>query len=138
MNTNIDTEYTLIELPMKRGPYIKFQIRVFCYLNGLMTKKKQSNIQSQYKIITLISDADIDCMTLLGMVGGADLTEFCSKTVELGIFKSIQSTRNALDKLEDKGLVIKEGMSRKKVYLSPVLQVNSEKSVIEYRLIAVE
>lgn len=125
-----DTEHITVDLPMKRGSFIRFQLYIFCYLNGLLTSKKLKD--------KVVSDNDIACMTLLGMAGQVDLTEFCDKAVQLNIFRSTQSTRNALDKLEDKGLVIKEGSSRKKLYLSPVLGIQCEQGTIQYNLTAIE
>ena len=127
MSTLVDTDINIIDLPMKKGSFIRFQIFVFCYLNNLMVKKKPKDL--------IVSDNDIKCMALIGLAGDPDLTEFCKKVVELKIFKSTQSTRNALDKLEDIGLVIKEGTGRKRLYLSPVLNIQAkEESVLEYRL----
>lgn len=127
MDAQVDNDISIVDIPLKMGPYIRFQIFVFCYLNNLMTRTKPGEV--------IVSDTDIACMTVLGMVGQADLTEFCNKIVELKIFKSTQACRNALDRLEDKGLVIKEGTSRKKLYLSPVLNIqNTPGGMIEYRL----
>jgi hypothetical protein len=93
---------------MPKWDLIKFQILTYCYLNRIT-----------------ISEAEIECLTLLSLNQPAVLTEFCFDVSEETpwIFKSSQSVRNAINKCYKKGLVIKDSKDKKIISLNPKLQV---------------
>jgi len=90
-----------------------YQILTHCFFN---------NIQ--------ISNADLTCLTLLAELGEHELTEFCKVATEKQIFKSAQSARNAINKAAKKGLVIKNGKSKKTVALTKEIEVQNEKMIL--------
>ena len=59
---------------VSKGEVIQYQILTYCFFN---------NIQ--------ISLSDLNCLYSLSLMEGIELTTFCDKISELGIFKSSQS-----------------------------------------------
>lgn len=98
---------------MDRWDVVKYQLVTHCYL---------------YKIP--ISDSDLDCLTLLALEGEAELTSFCNKAHGMKIFSSIQSVRNCLTKVEKKNLIVKEGKNKKKIYITPGLQIHTKGNIL--------
>ena len=98
---------------------VKFQINLHCHLNAVN-----------------ISDSDLECLTLLAINGETELTSFCNAACnederdkdfvlkkEREIFKTPQSVRNSVTKLERMSLISKKGRSKKKVSVDPKMQV---------------
>jgi len=107
---------------LPRWEIIKFQIVVHCYLKNVS-----------------VSTADLECLTHLGADREVELTEFCNRITDLGIFKSPQSARNALSKAEKKGLIVKDGKSKKKISLSPEINIQSEGNILlDYKFAHIE
>lgn len=92
---------------------VKFQLMTHCYL---------------YKIP--VSDADLECLTLLSLEGEAELSSFCSKAHQNKIFSSTQSVRNCLTKAEQKKLIKKEGKNKKKIYLHPDIKIHVKGNIL--------
>ena len=89
---------------------VKFQVNLHCHLNNIT-----------------ISDSDLECLTLLAINGESELTSFCNAACETDerirehnlmwereIFKTPQSVRNSINKIENIGLITKRGKSKKK------------------------
>lgn len=107
---------------LPRWDIVQFQIVVHCYLNSI-----------------LVSAADLVCLTHLCVDQEAELTEFCNKITDLDIFKSPQSTRNALSKAEKKGLIIKMGKSKKKIAIHPSVNIQTEGNILlDYKFAHIE
>lgn len=107
---------------LPRWEIVQFQIVVHCYLNSIS-----------------ISTADLDCLTHLGVDQEVELTEFCNKITDLGVFKSPQSARNALSKAEKKGLIIKQGKSKKKIAINPNVNIQTEGNILlDYKFAHIE
>ncbi len=107
---------------LPRWNIVQFQIMVHCYLNNVS-----------------VSSADLDCLTHLGVDQEAELTEFCNKITDLGVFKSPQSARNALSKAEKKGLIIKKGKSKKKISVHPDINIQTEGNILlDYKFAHIE
>jgi len=100
---------------------VKFQIHLHCHLNEVN-----------------ISESDLDCLTLLAINGESELTAFCNAACEsderdrdhilkheFEIFKTPQSVRNSINKLENIGVISKKGKSKKKISVSPHLEVQA-------------
>jgi hypothetical protein len=98
---------------MSAWQIVKYQILTHCYLY---------NIQ--------VSEADLNCLTLLALEGDQELTSFCNKAHDKQIFSSTQSVRNCLTKSEKKGLIKKEGKNKKKIFISPELKVHSKGNIL--------
>ena len=104
---------------------VMFQANVYCHMNKIP-----------------VSLLDLECLSLLAVNRESELTSFCNAACvedernkdhylpyEREIFKSPQSVRNTVNKLEALGLIIKKGNSKKKVLVSPVLEIQSEGNI---------
>ena len=92
---------------------LKYQILTHCFF---------SDIQ--------ISSADLNCLALLGMLGEHELTDFCKIAVTNDVFKSPQSARNAVNKAAKKGLITKNGKSKKSILLSKNIEIQKNGLVL--------
>ena len=100
---------------------VKYQLLTHCYLY---------NIQ--------VSEADLDCLTLLALEGEQELTSFCFKAFNKNIFSSTQSVRNCLTKAEKKNLIKKEGKNKKKIYIHPDIKVVAQGNILlDYKFLSV-
>ena len=107
---------------MSAWQIVKYQILTHCYLY---------NIQ--------VSEADLNCLTLLALEGDQELTSFCNKAHDKQIFSSTQSVRNCLTKSEKKGLIKKEGKNKKKIFISPELKVHSKGNILlDFKFLSLE
>ena len=100
---------------------VKFQILTYCYLEKVV-----------------VSESDLDCLTFLALTGEEELTVFCTRCSEKGIFSSAQTVRNALTKAEKKNLIVKDGKAKKRISLNPDMKVFSSGNVLlDYKFAAV-
>jgi len=104
---------------------VKFQVTLHCHLNNL-----------------IISESDLECLTLLAINGESELTSFCNAACEIDerdkdlilkhdreIFKTPQSVRNSINKIERIGLIKKKGKSKKKISVNPLMQLQAEGNI---------
>jgi len=112
----------LVEKRVQMGhrDIIKYQIITQCFINKIQ-----------------LSDSELDCLTLLGAYGECELADFCNSAVEENIFKTAQTVRNFLTKVEKKTkMVVKNGTSRKKIQLNPELKVQAEGNIVlDYKIV---
>ncbi len=120
------------QVQMNLAEIIKFQLITHCYINNIT-----------------LSELDLDCLTYLGVLGESELTEFCNlmakKRIEdkLKTWKpstdkpkerppeaSPQTIRNVLIKVEKENLLLKEGKSRKKISLNPLLNIQTSGNIL--------
>lgn len=95
---------------MTKWDIIKYQILTHCYLKKI-----------------LLSDADLECLTLLSITGPIELTYFCyDASEEYNIFKSSQTVRNCINKCEKFELVIKDPDNKKLIRVNDNLRVQTE------------
>ena len=71
------------QVTMGLGDVIKYQIMTHCFISSVN-----------------FSNNELDCLTLLGLSGPIPLSEFCKLSVERKIFKSSQTVRNFLTRVE--------------------------------------
>ena len=110
------------KIVMTNWEVVKYQIITHCYI---------SKIQ--------ISEADLNCLTLLALEGDQELTSFCSKVYDKKIFSSPQSTRNSIAKCEKKSLIVKEGKNKKKIFLNPDIKlISSGNILLNFKILSVE
>ena len=129
------------QIQMTLDEVIKFQLITHCYINRIV-----------------LSELDLDCLTHLGVLGDSELIEFCTfmsnKRLDekLKTWKpnpdnpkekkpeaSPQTIRNVLIKVEKENLLIKEGRGRKKIFLNPKLQIQTQGNILlNYKLIHIE
>jgi len=101
------------KVKMDKWGIVKYQLVTHCFL---------STIQ--------LSNAELNCLTILVLDGEQELTSFCNNIFEKKIFSSAQSARNCLAKLEKKGLIVKEGKNKKKIIINPTLNIHSTGNVL--------
>lgn len=107
---------------MELWDIIRFQIAVHCHINKLQ-----------------LAEQEIDCLSLLAAYGNTELTDFCTEAIKQNISGSTQSIRNALAKVEKKGLIIKTGRSKKKISINPNMNVQvSGNILLDYKIIRID
>lgn len=107
---------------MKLSQIIKFQLITHCYVNDLT-----------------VSESDFNCLTLLGYLGESDLTEFCNIAASKNIFKTTQTVRNCLVKMERNGLIYKHGKSKKRISINPDIKVQTSGNILlNYKLFHID
>lgn len=101
---------------------IKFQLMSHCYVYNIP-----------------VNNSDLDCLTLLGMLGETDLISFCDIVTSNKIFKSAQTVRNCLVKLEKNGLLNKTGKSKKVIKLNPNMNIQCSGNIfLDYKIYTIE
>jgi hypothetical protein len=100
---------------MPKWNVVKFQILTHCYINNI-----------------LVSESDLNCLTLLSFNQPIELTNFCydASSEEDWIFKSPQTVRNSINKAEKNGLVIKDSANKKLIMLNPKLKIQTEGTIL--------
>lgn len=107
---------------MTKRDIIKYQLITHSFLNSIS-----------------YSQAEIECLTLLGVCGEIDLSEFCNYVVDENIFKVSQTARNFLTKAEKMNIIEKKGTSRKKINLREDLKIQTAGNIIlDYKFIYVD
>lgn len=104
-----------VEKRVRLDPWriVKYQILTYSYLYDIP-----------------VSEAELECITLLVFEGEQDLTTFCQKAFERKIFSSTQSVRNCLTKSERKGLIKKSGKNKKRIKVHPDINVVFQGNVL--------
>jgi hypothetical protein len=106
---------------------IKFQIVTYCYVNKV-----------------IVSDAELNCLTLLGLNKKIELSEFCNaccdpanrdKTPETSftkiIFKTPQTVRNCIARMTNHNIIHKDGLGHSKtIELNPSLKIQGTGNVL--------
>jgi hypothetical protein len=106
---------------------VKFQVMMYCYTHKIT-----------------ISEADLNCLTLLGLNKKAELSDFCNaccdpeekdKDSDLPyqkvIFKTPQTVRNCIAKMKNYNIINKDGLGHSKIIeLNPELSIQSEGNVL--------
>jgi hypothetical protein len=101
---------------------VKYQLLTHCYLEGIN-----------------VSNADLNCLTMLAFNEEIELTEFCNYASDEGVFKTPQSVRNAVIKFERKGMIEKNGKGRKLIKLSANLNIQVKGNVfLDYKFVSLE
>ena len=109
---------------MELWTIVRFQLAFYCYLKGIV-----------------LTEQNLDCLTLLAITGEMELSDFCDKSAEQKIFKNAQSVRTGLPLLEKKDLILtfKTGKNKKRLKLNPDIIVQTGGNILlEYRIVRVE
>jgi hypothetical protein len=108
---------------IENNAVIKFQIMTHCFLSNIV-----------------LSSSEIDCIALLASEGEQDLNSFCNKAATtFEVFKSAQTVRNTLGKAEKYNLIVKEGKSKKKIYINPVMKIQTKGNILlDYKFVSLE
>lgn len=100
---------------------IKYQIMTHCFMKDIP-----------------LSEAGLNCLTLLAAYGTYNLAEFCNTVVDEKIFKTTQTVRNFLTQAENTGLVSKKGTTKKTVALRDDLKIQTEGNIVlDFKMIYV-
>jgi hypothetical protein len=114
---------------------VSFQIHLYCHLNSIS-----------------ISESDLESLALLAINGESELSAFCNAACEQDerdrdlvlihereIFKTPQSVRNSINKLENMKLIQKKGKSKKKISVNSLLQIQAKGNIfVEVKLLRKE
>lgn len=107
---------------MEHKAVIKLQLVFYCYVNKLD-----------------VPDVLLDCVMLHIQNNYSDLSTLCKGVCEHGLFKSEQSARNAIVKLQKKGIFITEGKNKKKISVSPKINIVSKGNILlNYNILGIE
>lgn len=110
------------KIRMDHWDIVKFQLIVHCYLKRIR-----------------ISDHDLSCLTLLGIVGERTIDELCKLVVSHNIFSSMQSARNVISKAEKMGIVSRSILNKRKIVLNPNLNIQTSGNILlNYKVMHVE
>ena len=110
-NIEVNTWKPLIPI-MNRADIIRLQFMVYCHMEKIR-----------------VSYADLDCLTLLMQKGKMEHIPFCDLLAKYNIFGSRQSGRNAIMRLQDKGLILKEEKP-KRVSVHPSVTIQSTGNIL--------
>jgi hypothetical protein len=120
-----------VNIVEKKGKFdlwniVKFQVVTYCYMNKLS-----------------LSDSEIDCLTLLGINGDIEISDFCNISCmsskrdrkilnkkEKEIFKNLQTARNCISKLEKLKLIKKEGKYQKTIRINNSLNIQAKGNIL--------
>ncbi len=92
---------------------VKYQILTYCFFNDIH-----------------INDSDLDLLAELSMHDNMQISEFCRLVTKMGIFKSEQSARNAINKAGKKNLLVKEGTNKKLIHVNKAMNIQSKGVVL--------
>jgi predicted transcriptional regulator len=107
---------------LNRTESIKYQLVTHCFIHKIH-----------------LSAADLEMLALLVLTGEMGLKVFCLKAHEEGVFRSVQTVRNSINRLVKQGLIRKTGISRKIVCLDPGLQIQGTGNVLlMFKFLSVE
>lgn len=100
---------------------IKLQVLIHCELNGIN-----------------VSESDINALVHLIKTGETELSNFCIEaSSDIRMFKSPQSVRNFVSKAEKQKLIVKSGVSKKRISINPDLGIinTGENILIDYKFL---
>ena len=92
---------------------IKFQLNMHCFTNKIR-----------------LSPAQLDCLSLLGLYGDINMSDFCNEVVSEEIFGNVQTTRNFITKCVKEDLVTRSGLGNKLVSLNKDLELLTEGTIL--------
>lgn len=98
----------------KRDKVIKYQILTYCFFKNIK-----------------VSGTELELLTELSKNNGIEINELCEQLSVKSIYRTKQSARNAITKIEKKTLIIKNGDARKKrVYISEDLNIQVDDVIL--------
>jgi hypothetical protein len=105
---------------MNKKDVVKFQILTHCYINSI-----------------IVTESDLNCLTLLSLIGPIELTHFCyDASEEYSIFKSPQTVRNCINKCEKNKLIEKDPKNKKLIFINKDIKVQTEGNILlDYKIL---
>ena len=111
-----------IKLKVDINQTVKYQILTYCFFNNI-----------------LLTKTDLDFLAELSFNHKIEIAKFCNLLTEKGIFKSSQSARNAISKIERKGLLSKMGTNKKTIVINKTINVQTSGLVLlDYKILGNE
>jgi len=111
-----------LKLKVSINVSIKYQILTYCFFNDI-----------------LLTKTDLDFLAELSFNPKIEIAKFCNLLTEKGIFKSSQSARNAISKIEKKGLLSKIGTNKKTIVINKTINVQTSGLVLlDYKILGNE
>ena len=108
-----------LKLKVNIDESIKYQILTYCFFNDI-----------------LVTNSDLKFLCELSKTPDIELTKFCVQLVNMNIFKSPQSARNAISKAEKKGLLSKKGNNKKTITVESKINIQTEGLVLlDYKIL---
>jgi len=101
------------QVPLSLKEVIKFQINMYCFINKIR-----------------LSPAQLDCLSLLGLYGDINMSDFCAEVVSEEIFGNVQTTRNFITKCVKDDLVTRSGLGNKIVSINKKLELLTEGTIL--------
>ena len=97
-----------------RNDVIMYQILTYCFFNKIK-----------------VSDTELELLTELSINNGVEVNDLCQQLSVKCIYRTKQSARNAISKVEKKNLILKDGDARKKrVYISEDIGINTHSVIL--------
>lgn len=100
---------------MELNDVIKYQLITHCYIHKIK-----------------LNNSELECLTLLSILGSYDLADFCIKASH--IFKNTQSARNCMVRLEKYKLIKKEARNesskKKNIHLNPTINIQTSGNIL--------
>jgi len=105
---------------LNKKDVIKFQILTHCYINNI-----------------IVTESDLNCLTLLSLIGPIELTHFCyDASEEYAIFKSAQTVRNCINKCEKNKLIEKDFKNKKIISINKDFKIQTEGTILlDYKIL---
>jgi hypothetical protein len=111
-----------IKLKVDINQTVKYQILTYCFFNNI-----------------LLTKTDLDFLAELSFNPKIEIAKFFNLLTEKGIFKSSQSARNAISKIERKGLLSKIGTNKKTIVINKTINVQTSGLVLlDYKILGNE
>lgn len=101
------------QIPLSLIDVIKFQLNMYCFINKIR-----------------VSPAQLDCLSMLGLFGEINMSDFCNEIVSEEIFGNVQTTRNFITKCVKDNLVTRSGLGNKLVSINNDLELLTEGTIL--------
>ena len=105
---------------------------------NLVSKKVKMEITDivKYQLLThsyinkiILNDTELSCLAVLGVLGESEVTLVCD-AVSGYLFKTSQSIRNCVVKLEKQGLIVRSTVNKKLISLNPNLNIQAKGNIL--------
>jgi DNA-binding MarR family transcriptional regulator len=93
---------------------IKYQILTYCFFKNIK-----------------VTNTELELLTELSVNNGMEINDLCEQLSVKCIYRTKQSARNAISKVEKKTLIFKDGDARKKkIWISEEMNIETDGSIL--------
>ncbi len=97
-----------------RNKVITYQILTYCFFKNIK-----------------VTNTELDLLTELSMNDGMEINELCEQLSLKSIYRTKQSARNAISKVEKKTLLFKDGdVRKKKIWISKEMNIETSEAIL--------